>query len=107
MHTMRRPDNRVSVTHDFSEESSAITNALNIAREKFDEHAKTMHEIASALRNGQEVAMFAPGEGGAIAADRLAAQFERQSEEARTLYHLLSEADSLYAVAPDFDPDEV
>jgi hypothetical protein len=52
-----------------------------IYNERMAEHERDMRDVATALREGQEVAMFASGEGGARAADQLADTFKRQQEE--------------------------
>ena len=47
--------------------------ALRIARETVEGYAYDLERIAAALRAGESVAPFVDGEGGAVAAERLAA----------------------------------
>lgn len=52
--------------------------ALNEEERKADEDMAMFRNIASSLRSGNKVAMFADGEAGAIAADRLADDAEER-----------------------------
>ncbi len=72
------------------EERSTITNALSVAALRFDADAKVFRDIATALRKGERMAMFAEGEVGAMGAERLMKQFEKQAAESRELADWIS-----------------
>ena len=80
--TMPREDYRYWL-HPSDE--STLVNALGVAAERFTESAAEFHKLAAHLRAGGEFPMFAPGEAGARAADRLAEQFESQTKNASSL----------------------
>lgn len=67
------------------QERSTIWNALSIAARTFEEDIANLRKVADELRAGGEVTMFARGESGARAADRLIAQFEQQLKDTRAL----------------------
>lgn len=85
---------------------STISNGLSIAAEKFGEHADMFRQIAASIRAGEEVSMFAEGEAGAVAADRLAEQFDRQHKDTRLLAELFMDADRAFVVVEDDDEGE-
>lgn len=66
-------------------------NVLTIYRERMQGNAKELRQIAAALRAGEPVPMFAEGESGARAADRLAEQFERQDASAERFIEKLGD----------------
>jgi len=68
-----------------------LTHALSVAAERFTQDATAMRQAADILRRGGEVGPFAPGEGGALAAERLAKQFEKQVAETRALNDKIEE----------------
>jgi len=70
-------------------QANTLINALRVARDRFIEDAKVMRDQAAALRAGQPGGLFADGEPGARAADRLAAQFDRQVKETEALIDLV------------------
>lgn len=76
-------------------ERSTIENGLTIAAAKFDEIAGEFCQTAATLRDGNVLPMWAPGEAGALAAERTAAQFRKQAEDSRALRDLLDEAESV------------
>lgn len=63
------------------DEWETIRHALDVAGNRYAEDAKVLRQSAEAIRAGETVFPFAPGEDGARAADRLADQFERQKRE--------------------------
>ncbi len=74
-----------------SEDRNVICAALRLAAAQYLENKKVMLNIASILRDGGEAPMFASGETGARAADRLAEQFDRQHDDADKLLEKLEE----------------
>jgi alkylation response protein AidB-like acyl-CoA dehydrogenase len=62
-----------------------IFNILPVYIERMYEDEEQMRQIAEAIRQGQKVPLFALGEAGASAADRLAQQFASQRERAEQL----------------------
>lgn len=68
-----------------SNDEGLITNALRVAAEQFDADAEEFAKVAAYIRAGNNYPMFAPGEAGAVAADRLEAQFKRQRDESLNL----------------------
>ncbi len=74
-------------------EEHVITNALQVAAERFDDDAKQFRNLAAYLRAGNEYPMFAPGEQGAVVAERTAEQFERQAKESRELWDRIMSGD--------------
>lgn len=62
-----------------------LGSALTLAAEKYDENAAVFVKLAADLRAGGEHPMFARGEAGARAADRLADQFRHQAKDARKM----------------------
>jgi hypothetical protein len=79
-------------------ECRTITHGLRIAAERFTEHAGEFAKIATAIRAGHDVQMFAPGEGGATAADQLEGTFTRQAAESRALADRLDNTESVTLV---------
>ncbi len=82
-----------------SEEKRTIDRALRIATEKFDEDAKVFRTIAKAIRSGKGHPMFAPGEAGAEAADRLAEDFERSATDTCAVNDRIETFDEIVLVA--------
>jgi hypothetical protein len=64
---------------------SAIVNALYLTVETFRSYNVEMEKVATCLRAGSKVAMFADGEPGARAADAMAENFIRRANEALEL----------------------
>lgn len=62
--------------------------ALRLAAEQFDKDAAAFAEVSAHIRNGGVFPMFATGDDGAVAADRLEVQFGRLAREARELLDL-------------------
>jgi hypothetical protein len=75
-------------------EMDILGNALHVAARKYRQDQENMVQIATAIRQGQTVPMFAEGENGVRAADRLANQFSRQVEDVEAiLQRMETEAD--------------
>lgn len=70
-----------------------VVHALQIAARTFREDQSNMEKVAVAIRAGQAVPMFAEGENGAVAADRLAGQFYRQATDCEDLLDVIEEDD--------------
>ena len=85
---------------------STVSNGLSIVAKEFDHHVEEFREIAKALRSGEQVALFAPGENGAKAADRLAEQFTQQRDDSRRLAELFTNAHRGELVIEPYDGDE-
>jgi hypothetical protein len=71
---------------------STLENALRVTREEYGKYAATFREQAHACRSGSPTGMFAEGEDGARAADRLAEQFDRQVAEVEAIETLIEES---------------
>ena len=71
------------------QEMSTIENALRVAFDHYGKASEEFAEVARALRAGDEVPMFASGEAGAVAADRLREQFESQRDDCDALLDIL------------------
>jgi len=87
----------VTLTED---ESTAITNALGVAAERFDEHVASFRTLAEQLRAGGTMPLWAEGEMGAIAAERMATQFQLQAEKLRGLISRVIELGASFALVP-------
>lgn len=66
-------------------EETTITTALRLAADKYHEHCSEIEKVKAALEDGESVAMWAPGESGVRAAQRLMDQFHQQENDARKL----------------------
>lgn len=77
--------------HFTHQQRSTIANACRVALEAFRGDVKTLREVAAAIRRGETSPMFAEGEPGAKAVDRLAEQFERQIKETEDIYLMFEE----------------
>lgn len=77
--------------HDGIDLEGLRWNVLTVYREKMQENAAEFRKIAAHLRAGNSFPLFAEGEGGARAADRLAEQFERQDADAARLVEKLAD----------------
>ena len=66
-------------------QEETLKNALRVAAEQFDKDAAEFKKTAAYIRAGNDFPMFAKGEDGAVAAERLEAQFVRQAKEAREM----------------------
>jgi len=77
-------------------DADTLRNALRVARECFVDDAKVMRQQAAALRAGAPGGLFADGEPGALACDRLAAQFDRQIANTDELIDALDAASDEY-----------
>ena len=97
---MQSMDVRWTVTEN---ERWSVLNALRIAADVAKCHAKDMSDIADVLRSGQAVALFAQGEDGARAADALAEQHRRNSEDFSRLYEQVEEAPRIVVCESDED----
>lgn len=82
---------------------STLRNALTVSAQRFDEDAEQFREVAKALRAGEKVAMFADGEPGARAADRLTTQFVQQAADTRALLEMVQDADTVGLIMEDFN----
>ncbi len=67
------------------QERCTVWNALRLASQQYEESAAEFRKLAALLRRGESYPMFADGEPGALAADRLAAQFDRQLKDSQEL----------------------
>lgn len=75
---------------------SDVEGALSVAAARYDEDAEVFRQVSKTLRaGGPPPAMFAPGEAGARAADRLAEQFTHQAKAARGALVALSSVDEV------------
>lgn len=93
-----------SIRHYVTEsERWSVLNALRIAAEVVTEHASQMDEMAQRLRNGEEFALFAPGENGARACDALADQHRSNAETFRDLYSQVEDAPQIVVMESDED----
>jgi hypothetical protein len=66
-------------------ETQTIVSALHLAARQYRESAAEFAKVAAHVRAGNAFSMFAEGEPGALAADRLAEQFTSQAEDATAL----------------------
>lgn len=74
------------ISEAFTEnERSTLVNVCHVAAERFKEDAAEFRKVATHLKNGGSLPMWARGEAGVHAAERLVAQFEKQEAEAREL----------------------
>lgn len=67
--------------------------AVEDAERKADEDMEMFRSIASSLRSGNKVALFADGEAGAVAADRLADDAEERLNQLVELMDLMQDED--------------
>lgn len=74
---------------------SESVNCFRVAAERFAEHGQEFAKVARYIRAGNHYPMFAEGEVGAVAADRLAEQFGQQAQQARQLAELFEPADGV------------
>lgn len=70
-------------------ELRTIENALQVAFDHYGKASEEFASVADALRAGADVPMFASGEAGAVAADRLRDQFESQRDDCEALLEIL------------------
>lgn len=85
-------------------DTSTVTNALMVAAERFDGHVKDFTELAAQLRAGFTLPLWAQGEIGAIAAERMATQFQRQAADTRRIIERIVELGATIALVP-YDED--
>lgn len=69
---------RLTSTEYIAEHRHTIAGALRNDAASALADAETMRRCARAIRGGQSLALFAPGEPGAVAADHLAAQHDHR-----------------------------
>lgn len=85
-----------------SEMTMAVT-AMRAGMDTFRQHAHQMQQMASFLREGGDGGdLWAPGENGARAADRMAEQFNRQVEETERLILAIEDAAEIIIVTEEF-----
>lgn len=78
-------------------EVCTIKSALALAAEQYEK--SEFVKLAEYIRAGNDYPMFAKGEPGAIAADRLSRQFSLQAEDARKLSERIDTFDRVVLVA--------
>ena len=66
-------------------EAQLVLRMTNAFEDRIRQDAHHMRQAAAVLRQGGQVPLFTEGEAGAIAAERLAEDFERTLEDARGL----------------------
>lgn len=66
---------------DARQAENIVHNVSGVYRERMEENAQAMDSLAASLRAGETVALWAPGEQGAVAAESLARQFRQQSAD--------------------------
>jgi|GEM_PF-6743166 len=77
----------------FPEEEHTIKHALEVAANRLNDDAKEFEKLAAHLRAGNSYPMFADGEPGAIAAERIAQQFKKQAAECRAVLNNMEESE--------------
>jgi hypothetical protein len=85
MHTTKRIE-KFNLT---SRENQTVVQALQMARSQFLKDHMEFLKLAEYIRGGGEYPMFAPGENGAKAAERLAGQFALQANDCLRLLLVL------------------
>ena len=79
-------------------ELRAIENALQVAFEEYGKAVEHFASVAWALEQGSEVALFASGEAGVAAANRLRDQFQSQRDDCEALLEILHDGEIVRGV---------
>jgi hypothetical protein len=85
------------------DERWTVLNALTTAREVYKGHAALMRDQAARLRRGEVIGLWAEGEAGAVAADRMAEQFESQVLSSEAVYDLVENIEQVIYYAEETD----